>query len=1648
MKNLYNLLCYQMRRIVLFTPEEVKNIKAFLVGDQPDGGTSEIEVRFQKPIQPLTNVKFQQLLSLCAASATSITSSLSTNRIKGSIREITENDQVFYQNKVKVKDNVDIPLWSISSPNGWITARFSNSKEIPVSATAFTQSSDPILTRTKNRSRFTFTDFYIDLTSVETQIGGKSSISFEVEVEFNQNSIKNWLKLSEPQIGFLQSFSVAFGILFSDLHSIVSVGRGKTLSIPKRGIELTKESRPENIQSRHTSEMYMQQMAVTNKLDGLAYNLVIDQVNKKAFLNNDKDYIFFQPQNKNVWWKENTTSFVCMTEVVFANDGIECHIFDCLAVNSLTKSDIEEIKNKSKVDDGPLSVKWDTSITSKPLVDRLAICNTALEFLNKLGIPLLTTEVKTFFTSDNVVQNVHDAVLYTTTRYGLFDISKSNDGFIFEPLQPLYNGRHVPTLKWKFPTHISIDFRLKLTDTTTFGWSTYTCYMNSTRGEIPFRYDNKDATLTLPNENVCDGIPCSGLDGIIAECKYVDGRFSLLRLRLEKVKPNFEKVVLETFADMLNPPTLPLILSQVQTIKPQKFDRILDFKLDSTNLPRLSSTEFISMVDVEGWPLVLHSWQKAKVGFPYFKTFMKEPDYYFSNLVKVKTLSQERLQISTITSDIAKMPRYPEWYFKFSEPWLFGLTRDVSYVSIVSQPNDFNEMDVLTNFFTEPQRMTATVSKAGISPILFWMNDAEAVLQKVYSDKLDLFAKSLREVMFKLCPEATLFKTTLAKTIYDAFKPTRILDWCSGWGDRLIGALAFQASVGKKIDYYGFDPNSSLQSGYTSIIKTLNKLGGNFSVTCSPFETANLENVPQVDLVFTSPPYFDFEVYIDEPTQSINRYRDYKSWMKNFYLPSIMKAFQKLKDEGYFIIHITDTKNMPNLVSFMTSFIQTGLGYKYVGALFTQSTDSTKNPKPIWVYKKIKFAQKPETKQKAEDFFKEKLGFGMDELKLGKIVKSVPESRHELRSQGSFASEDQLAPVPKAREQSSQARLEVKKEPVQLPEISARMDDPIQTSLVEKAFLAVREKYLTDSVILVKPSSDLVKTAISSLQPGGKVVVTGVNIEVKSLMLENKVISIEIVPDLTLKNCCSSPNPLQFIPKLPIFVYQSEDKMSITEICIQTFPQTIICFSNKAVWEALKKKLSFPDYTSFSEGQLLIVIITPKKSKAYRDAFNLFKGEYISQFAKGKIVLDIGSGQGGDIDKYAYAKAKHLFLVEPNPIFMAQCKERYTNLKIAKPNATFIETGGQNSDEIQKQIYLTPNVVFMMFSLTYFFESKEICSKLVQTITKNMAPGEYFICTVMDGYRVRQLLQNGKVTNENFSISYSDPSQQSKKFGSTIYFDLKGSKTASNLTEYLVFIDLLSELLETKGVFLQRVDRLTPKPNFTENETLLSSCYMGCVYIRGKLIGNFTPRDIYRISTTGDGSCLFHAVLQGMFGPMYRDEMGIGLRQAIANNFTLDDYLNCLRGTKSSIDWFQKFAVLKKRKDCGVDWQTIGEEIDKVKAEDVGTKITQANLDETMRSVCYAILLSGYKEAKSLLSNCRKFSEEFVVDYLENYLNINIIQYVSSQSKFVKNSSWKDGPVVPIYNQADIHYETIRWAGSDVSILDLQTGLRWVQPNL
>jgi DNA modification methylase len=65
-----------------------------------------------------------------------------------------------------------------------------------------------------------------------------------------------------------------------------------------------------------------------------------------------------------------------------------------------------------------------------------------------------------------------------------------------------------------------------------------------------------------------------------------------------------------------------------------------------------------------------------------------------------------------------------------------------------------------------------------------------------------------------------------------------------------------------------------------------------------PYEDLDLESVEKVDIVLTSPPYFDIEIYASNSNQSYQKYSEYNSWMDNWYIPMITRNLSILKKDG------------------------------------------------------------------------------------------------------------------------------------------------------------------------------------------------------------------------------------------------------------------------------------------------------------------------------------------------------------------------------------------------------------------------------------------------------------------------------------------------------------------------------------------------------------------------------------------------------------------------------------------------------------------------------------------------------------------------------------------------------------------------------
>ena len=155
------------------------------------------------------------------------------------------------------------------------------------------------------------------------------------------------------------------------------------------------------------------------------------------------------------------------------------------------------------------------------------------------------------------------------------------------------------------------------------------------------------------------------------------------------------------------------------------------------------------------------------------------------------------------------------------------------------------------------------------------------------------------------------FKPVIAKFIYDNHCPQdgKALDPCAGYGGRLAGCIA----SGKNILYHGIDPNGKTAVGnmkmanffstqYDMLEQRIHDYRFRFDLGCAEKIMPTIKE--KYDIVFTSPPYFNVEIYSQHSDQSCNRYQEYQDWLNKFLWVLVDESKRILKDDGKLIINI------------------------------------------------------------------------------------------------------------------------------------------------------------------------------------------------------------------------------------------------------------------------------------------------------------------------------------------------------------------------------------------------------------------------------------------------------------------------------------------------------------------------------------------------------------------------------------------------------------------------------------------------------------------------------------------------------------------------------------------------------------------------
>ncbi len=201
-----------------------------------------------------------------------------------------------------------------------------------------------------------------------------------------------------------------------------------------------------------------------------------------------------------------------------------------------------------------------------------------------------------------------------------------------------------------------------------------------------------------------------------------------------------------------------------------------------------------------------------------------------------------------------------------------------------------------------------------------------------------IFPAGIQAFRLGLGQPAVNFPPLTARYLYERYtdhinideledKQLNIYDPSSGWGGRILGAMSSK----KQIHYVGTDPNTDnfidevgisryeyVANFYNNEVLEDNKFwDSEHKNTFHYFQegSEHIGNHPdfqqykgKLDMVFTSPPYFDREQYSEDEEQSFKAYPKYDDWRDHFLKPTLTNAYESLRNDRYLLWNIADIK--------------------------------------------------------------------------------------------------------------------------------------------------------------------------------------------------------------------------------------------------------------------------------------------------------------------------------------------------------------------------------------------------------------------------------------------------------------------------------------------------------------------------------------------------------------------------------------------------------------------------------------------------------------------------------------------------------------------------------------------------------------------
>lgn len=302
---------------------------------------------------------------------------------------------------------------------------------------------------------------------------------------------------------------------------------------------------------------------------------------------------------------------------------------------------------------------------------------------------------------------------------------------------------------------------------------------------------------------------------------------------------------------------------------------------------------------------------------------------------------------------------------KLKELFRINFGRDTLYLRFFTGDKDEYEINVLSDYFIEDKRIKCKRLEQSISPYDWYFLNIEKLKTDIVNKGIEINPFNLREELYSQYKECNHFKATIVGNIIDIFESKKMLDFSAGWGDRLLGAMS------RDIEYLGIDPNLDLVEGHNQMIEMFGD-PSKHKIIYKPSEKVdfNTEVDKDFDLIFTSPPFYDLEIYSSEGDQSIILHDTYEEWMVNFLFYTIERCWSCLSKKGFMLLYMGDSPNNYLVEPMLFYIIYKLLDSKYLGVISVSSSESqNKLSIPIYIFKKSNKKSSPKLRQSVGEEF-------------------------------------------------------------------------------------------------------------------------------------------------------------------------------------------------------------------------------------------------------------------------------------------------------------------------------------------------------------------------------------------------------------------------------------------------------------------------------------------------------------------------------------------------------------------------------------------------------------------------------------------------------------------------------------------------------